>query len=57
VPEPVIAVVDYGVGNLASVRKAFAAVGARAELVRDPARLRGAAALVTTLAYAVPVVA
>lgn len=44
--EPSIAVVDYGVGNLASVRKALVAVGARAELVRDPAMLRGAAAIV-----------
>jgi glutamine amidotransferase len=42
----VIAIVDYGVGNLASVRKAFAAVGARAELVRDPAGLRDATAIV-----------
>ncbi|MDP9321397.1 MAG: imidazole glycerol phosphate synthase subunit HisH [Chloroflexota bacterium] len=41
-----IAIVDYGVGNLASVRKAFAAVGARAELVREPASLRGATAIV-----------
>jgi glutamine amidotransferase len=41
-----IAIVDYGVGNLASVRKALAAVGAQAELVRDPAALRGAAAIV-----------
>jgi glutamine amidotransferase len=41
-----IAIVDYGVGNLASVRKAFAAVGARAELVREPAELRDAAAIV-----------
>ena len=41
-----IAIVDYGVGNLASVKKALAAVGARAELVRDPAALRDATALV-----------
>lgn len=41
-----IAIVDYGVGNLASVRKALAAVGARAELVRDPAGLRAAKAIV-----------
>ena len=41
-----IAIVDYGVGNLASARKAFAAVGARAELVREPASLRGATAIV-----------
>jgi glutamine amidotransferase len=42
----VIAIVDYGVGNLASVRKALAAVGAEAELVRDPAGLRNATAIV-----------
>jgi len=42
----VIAIVDYGVGNLASVRKALAAVGAHAELVRDPAGLRNATAIV-----------
>ena len=41
-----IAIVDYGVGNLASVRKAFTAVGAAAALVRDPAGLRDAAAIV-----------
>jgi glutamine amidotransferase len=41
-----IAIVDYGVGNLASVRKAFTAVGARAELVRHPAALDDAAAIV-----------
>ncbi|MGH2451573.1 MAG: imidazole glycerol phosphate synthase subunit HisH [Candidatus Limnocylindria bacterium] len=41
-----IAIVDYGVGNLASVRKAFAAVGARAELVARPERLAQADALV-----------
>ena len=41
-----IAIVDYGVGNLASVRKAFAAVGARAALVRDPVALRDAGAIV-----------
>jgi len=41
-----IAIVDYGVGNLASVRKAFAAVGARAELVARPAELRDANAIV-----------
>src|SRR5436190_20727559 len=41
-----IAIVDYGVGNLASVRKAFAAVGTRAELVDDPAKLRDATAIV-----------
>lgn len=41
-----IAIVDYGVGNLASVRKAFAAVGAQAELVADPEALSAARAIV-----------
>ncbi len=41
-----IAIADYGVGNLASVRKAFHAVGHEAELVRDASRLRGARAIV-----------
>lgn len=41
-----IAIVDYGVGNLASVRKAFAAVGAQAELVADPDGLSRARAVV-----------
>ena len=41
-----IAIVDYGVGNLASVRKAFRAVGHEATLERDAARLRDARALV-----------
>ena len=37
---------DYGVGNLASVRKALAVVGAQAELVRNPAKLAEADAIV-----------
>jgi glutamine amidotransferase len=41
-----IAVVDYGLGNLASVLKAFRHVGASAELTGDPAVLRRAQALV-----------
>lgn len=41
-----IAIVDYGVGNLASVRKAFAAVGAQAELIADPKALSAARAIV-----------
>lgn len=41
-----IAIADYGVGNLASVRKAFTAVGATATLVRDPGHLPNAAAIV-----------
>ncbi|WP_456458266.1 imidazole glycerol phosphate synthase subunit HisH [Nitratifractor sp.] len=35
-----IAVVDYNMGNLGSVLNAFAKVGAKAELVRDPERLK-----------------
>jgi imidazole glycerol-phosphate synthase subunit HisH len=42
----VIAICDYGVGNLASVQKAFRAVGHDAELVRDAALLKGARAIV-----------
>jgi len=42
----VIAIVDYGVGNLASAQKALAAVGAHAELVREPIGLRQATAVV-----------
>ena len=41
-----IAIVDYGVGNLASVKKALAVVGAEAELVRNPAKLADAGAIV-----------
>ena len=41
-----IAIVDYGVGNLASVQKAFAVVGAEAVLARDPAILAKADAIV-----------
>ena len=41
-----IAIVDYGVGNLASVQKAFAAIGAAAALVREPDALARADALV-----------
>jgi len=42
----VIAVVDYGLGNLGSVLKAFRHVGAPAELSADPALLGRADALV-----------
>lgn len=41
-----IAIADYGVGNLASVRKAFRAVGHDAELARDERALRDARAIV-----------
>jgi glutamine amidotransferase len=35
-----IAIVDYGMGNLRSVQKAFEAVGHRAEVTSDPDRIR-----------------
>lgn len=41
-----IAIIDYGVGNLRSVQKAFEAVGAPARLVGSPAELEEARALV-----------
>lgn len=41
-----IAVVDYGIGNLGSVSKAFRHLGACAELVADPGRLGEAEAVV-----------
>jgi imidazole glycerol-phosphate synthase subunit HisH len=42
----VIAVVDYGIGNLGSVTKGFRRAGAEVELCGDPERLRRASALV-----------
>ena len=41
-----IAIVDYGMGNLHSVRKAFEACGGEAALARDPAEVARADALV-----------
>lgn len=41
-----IAIVDYGIGNLRSVEKAFQHVGAQARLTSDPARVRGAEGIV-----------
>ncbi len=41
-----IAIVDYGMGNLRSVQKALEFLGARAELVTDPERAMAADALV-----------
>lgn len=41
-----IALLDYGVGNLQSLERAFAAVGAEARPVRDAAGLEGARAVV-----------
>ena len=37
-----IAIVDYGIGNLRSVQKAFETVGAHAALVSDPDKIRTA---------------
>jgi imidazole glycerol-phosphate synthase subunit HisH len=37
-----VAVIDYGAGNLSSVRNAFAAIGAEAQIAREGADLRGA---------------
>jgi len=43
---PVVAVIDYGIGNLRSAEKALQRVGARASLVSDPAEADRADALV-----------
>src|SRR6266478_2544073 len=43
---PSIAIIDYGVGNLRSVEKAFAATGTEAVVSSDDEALRQAAALV-----------
>src|SRR5919197_6106363 len=43
---PRVAILDYGMGNLRSVEKAFARVGAEAELTADPARAADADGLV-----------
>lgn len=43
---PRIAIIDYGVGNLRSVEKAFAAAGTEAVVSSDETFLRGASALV-----------
>lgn len=41
-----IVIIDYGMGNLRSVQKAFEAVGHRAEVVADPDRIRDASHVV-----------
>ena len=41
-----ISILDYGMGNLRSVEKAFERVGAEAVVTRDPDRIRSAAGLV-----------
>jgi len=42
----VIAIIDYGVGNLYSVEKAFVRLGAEAVVTSDPAAIMGAAKVV-----------
>jgi glutamine amidotransferase len=42
VSAPAIAIVDYGMGNRRSVEKALGHVGARADVTRDPDRVRRA---------------
>jgi len=42
----VIAIIDYGMGNLRSVQKALERVGAQAEIIAAPEQLGGAAGLV-----------
>ncbi len=54
-PGPLIAVVDYGMGNRRSVEKAFEHVGARAVISRDPALLLKADGLVVPGVGAFPV--
>ena len=41
-----IAILDYGIGNLASVRKAFAKIGVEAKVTSSPDEIAGAAKLV-----------
>lgn len=43
---PVVAIVDYGIGNLMSVRRAVEAVGADARLVADAAQIAAAERLI-----------
>lgn len=37
-----VAIIDYGVGNLFSLRSSFAAIGVEAEVTSDPEVIRGA---------------
>jgi len=43
---PGIGILDYGMGNLRSVHRAFLAVGGNAVLVQDPSEMKGKTALV-----------
>lgn len=44
--EPLLGLIDYGSGNLRSVGKALTKVGARVELISEPAQLSGVDAVV-----------
>lgn len=44
--QPVVAILDYGMGNLRSVHRAFLAVGANAQIVEHPSEAERAHALV-----------
>ncbi len=44
--KPMIAIVDYGMGNISSVEKAFHKIGAEAFVTADPAKVRNAAGIV-----------
>jgi glutamine amidotransferase len=46
VSEPLVAVLDYGIGNLRSAQKAFQRLGADARLTEDPAVVADAAGVV-----------
>ena len=41
-----VAIIDYGVGNLFSLRSSFAAIGQEAEVTSDPEALRRAKRLI-----------
>ncbi|WP_235510411.1 imidazole glycerol phosphate synthase subunit HisH [Tsuneonella troitsensis] len=44
--KPIIGIVDYGVGNLGSVRNMYRRIGIHAEIVDTPAAMRGCAKLI-----------
>lgn len=46
IPLRMIAIIDYGMGNLRSVQKGFAKMGYAAEITRDAARIASAAGVV-----------
>jgi glutamine amidotransferase len=41
-----VSIIDYDIGNLLSVTRAFETVGAEVEVIQDPARVSGAERLV-----------